>query len=397
MQPLVSVIIPAYNRETTIERAIDSVLRQTYKNLEVLVVDDCSTDATQEKVRKYKEQGVHLLIQREHGGAAKARNTGISEARGEYIAFQDSDDEWHPDKLEKQINEMLQEGYLVSYCPYRLFHDQTETIVPSIYQDQDLCSVNIVSSLKKGNLIGTPTLVLSKKVISQIGAFDESMCALQDYEYAIRLAKKYRIGYIGIPLVNAYRMDTCISNNKAFLQKAQLDMIKKHSDFIDMECMLNNLFENSELFENGNIRWDILEESLNIVEECQTNVRKEEVYKIAINYIWRRYSNMKESLIHRYDSFKERLKSEAFVIYGAGHFGRQALDDLEKAGVRPAYFLVTDLSTKKSIKGIPILSFQNWNQRKMPVLVAVSWEKQNDITDILSRHNLFDFCIYPFC
>ncbi len=110
MQRLVSVVIPVYNRENTINRAIDSALSQTYSNVEVIVVDDGSTDKTVSIVKEYDDCRIKLICQKERGGANKARNVGIANSQGEYIAFQDSDDEWLPDKLRSQIEAMQSHG-----------------------------------------------------------------------------------------------------------------------------------------------------------------------------------------------------------------------------------------------------------------------------------------------
>jgi glycosyltransferase involved in cell wall biosynthesis len=103
LKPTVSVIIPTYNRAHLIGRAIQSVLKQTYQDFEVIVVDDGSIDNTEEVVKKIQENRVYYYKHDKNKGGSAARNTGISLAKGEYIAFQDSDDEWLPEKLEKQI------------------------------------------------------------------------------------------------------------------------------------------------------------------------------------------------------------------------------------------------------------------------------------------------------
>ncbi len=397
MKPLVSVIIPVYNRESTIERAIDSILKQTYKEVEIIVVDDCSIDRTKDRIMKYGGQRIRLLEQKEHGGAARARNVGIKEAKGEYIAFQDSDDEWVENKLEKQIGYMVREGFLISYCPYRLFDGNWVRIVPDIYENNDMCSIDILESLKKGNIIGTPTLVINRTVIQQIGYFDESMNALQDYEYAIRMARKFRIGYIGIPLVNAYRMNSCISNNREFLQCAQLEITKKYTDFIDWENMLYNYFDTSGLFEKNIVQWNKLEKVMAILPECQIQIEREQIYKLALDYVYNHYLKIKMALVDRYKNFQNCLKNKGFAIYGAGYFGRKAYFDLIKEGLKPELFLVTQSNTESDIDGIPIVPLQSWEDNEKPIIVAVSWEKQNEITNILISKNIFNFCIYPFC
>lgn len=397
MQPLVSVVIPVYNREATISRAISSVLNQTYKNIEIIVVDDYSTDSTCEKIREFEDKRVKLLEQKEHCGAARARNIGIKAAKGKYIAFQDSDDEWVENKLEMQIEYMIREGFLISYCPYRLFEKNMVRIVPDIYEDSVQCGENIRKSLRTRNVIGTPTLVFDKRIISQIGLFDESLYALQDYEYVIRIVKEYDIGYIDIPLVNAYRMPLCISNNKESLQSAQLEILRKHADFIDLNGILNSYFEISELFENEMVKWEKLDKVLDIINDCQINIQQEEIYRIAIRYVQKHYFIIKESLFERFKSFKKQLRNEEFVIYGAGYFGRKAFADLTEEGIKPKYFLVTEPNEKNDINGIPIICFRDWKYDGTPILVAVSWEKQNEMIDVMINQGIFKFCIYPYC
>lgn len=103
-EPLISVIIPSYNRAFILTDAINSVLLQTYKNIELLFVDDCSTDNTEEIVKNITDSRFHYIRLEKNSGACTARNRGIKEAKGDYIAFNDSDDQWHIDKLEKQLS-----------------------------------------------------------------------------------------------------------------------------------------------------------------------------------------------------------------------------------------------------------------------------------------------------
>ena len=132
-EALVSVVIPVYNREDTIQRAVDSVLNQTYSNIEVLVVDDGSKDNSLEMLKKYhNDNRVKIFCQEFNQGANAARNRGIREAKGEYIAFHDSDDEWLPDKLEKQIKRMEYGDFHVSFCAFKRQYPKTIQIIPHI-------------------------------------------------------------------------------------------------------------------------------------------------------------------------------------------------------------------------------------------------------------------------
>ena len=115
---LVSIVMPAHNCERFVEEAIRSVATQTYGNWELIVVDDCSTDKTVEIVNKYVSDRVKLIRMDQNRGAAIARNTGVTEARGEYLAFIDADDLWLPEKLERQVKFMQEKDCEFSFTGY---------------------------------------------------------------------------------------------------------------------------------------------------------------------------------------------------------------------------------------------------------------------------------------
>ena len=122
MTPLVSIIMPCYNAERYIAQSIESVLAQTYRNWELLITDDCSTDGSVKIATKYSllDDRISLLVPDEHQGIARARNMSISRARGRFVAFLDSDDIWYPEKLERQVNYMLENDLAFTYTSYEL-------------------------------------------------------------------------------------------------------------------------------------------------------------------------------------------------------------------------------------------------------------------------------------
>lgn len=115
---LVSVIMPSWNTSNFIAESIQSVIDQTYENWELIIVDDCSTDNTDDVVAKFTDKRIRYFKNEKNSGAALSRNRALREARGEWIAFLDSDDLWNPDKLEHQINFMNEHGYTLSYTEY---------------------------------------------------------------------------------------------------------------------------------------------------------------------------------------------------------------------------------------------------------------------------------------
>ncbi len=120
MNDLVSIIMPCYNNAAYIEGAVRSVLAQTYPHWELLIVDDCSTDGSPELLRAFSDPRIHVWRNETNSGAAVSRNRALREARGRWVAFLDSDDQWHPEKLEKQIAFMEAGGYVFSCTDYRI-------------------------------------------------------------------------------------------------------------------------------------------------------------------------------------------------------------------------------------------------------------------------------------
>ena len=149
--PLVSVIMPAYNAEAFIEAAIRSVIAQSISDWELFVIDDGSCDRTKEIVAALVEKDARIQFMRnpENMGVAKTRNRGIEQARGTYIAFLDSDDVWHPEKLERQLKKMQEANAGIGYCSYRIIGASGEKVradylVPETAEFKDILKENFI-------------------------------------------------------------------------------------------------------------------------------------------------------------------------------------------------------------------------------------------------------------
>lgn len=150
-KPLVSVVMPNYNGARFVEQAIESVLAQTYQNFEIIVVDDCSTDNSADMIKKKCAGDIrlHLVTLDKNKGVANARNVGIKEARGEYIALLDNDDLWENDKLERQVA-AAEQGADIVYCSYDFIDEDNNTIkrafiVPERTDFDSMLSSNVIS------------------------------------------------------------------------------------------------------------------------------------------------------------------------------------------------------------------------------------------------------------
>lgn len=149
--PIVSVIMPAYNAEAYVQKAIASVLAQTMDTWELIVVDDCSTDATYEKAEAVSRGDARIQVLRNevNSGVSKTRNRGIDLARGRYIAFLDSDDVWHPNKLERQLERLTKEDAQIGYCSYAIIgadgqKARADYLVPEQVTFEDLLKENCI-------------------------------------------------------------------------------------------------------------------------------------------------------------------------------------------------------------------------------------------------------------
>ncbi|PKN26920.1 MAG: glycosyltransferase family 2 protein [Deltaproteobacteria bacterium HGW-Deltaproteobacteria-21] len=201
--PMVSVIIPTYNRAGMVKRAVRSVLSQDYENFEIFVVDDGSTDETSSLFENVEDGRLKFIRLERNVGGAQARNAGLSLARGEFIAFLDSDDEWFPSKLTKQLERFreLPEEYGLVYCGLLFAHSNGK---PEREFVGNAAGV-FLEDLLVQNLIGSMSCVMVKKrYLDQLGGFDPLMKSCQDWDLYIRLMNICRFHFVGEPLVRYY-------------------------------------------------------------------------------------------------------------------------------------------------------------------------------------------------
>jgi len=252
--PTASIILPTYNRAELIGRAIKSILSQTYQDFEIIIVDDGSTDNTEEVVRSFDDKRIKYIVNRINKGAAFARNVGIKAAMGEYIAFQDSDDEWLPLKLEKQLKafDVSPADVGVVYTGFWKIKDKKKYYVPFKWVKQK--DGNIHKELIKGNFVGTPAVLVKKKCFKKSGLFDENLPGLEDWELFIRLSNYYNFKYIEEPLLIAYRSVDSISAYSNALAEALEIIIIKHFEYFakDRKTLANHYFTMGiSFFSNG--------------------------------------------------------------------------------------------------------------------------------------------------
>jgi glycosyltransferase involved in cell wall biosynthesis len=190
---LVSVILPTYNRAHLLERTLESVFEQTYRELELIVVDDGSTDDTPAMLEKTTDSRLRVLRLDANRGAALARNEGIAIARGELFAFIDSDDVWYADKLERQIAALAAASDQVGLCVCSREYGRPGERFTVEYRDDELDSGAAVALIASGTGLSTPCWLARREALESVGGFDASLPRMQDYECSLRIAERWRL------------------------------------------------------------------------------------------------------------------------------------------------------------------------------------------------------------
>lgn len=217
-----SVIIPMYNSESTITKALDSVVNQTYRDFEIILVDDGSSDNTKQNIEAFfkNKEIVYKYLYQTNRGVSTARNRGIKEASGEYIAFLDSDDMWHPQKLEIVSNILRDASINI------LGHAHTfKSNFCNFYQSCRLKQVSFFSLLIK-NFATTPSIVIKKQ---HCAYFDEKMRYTEDHDLWLRMALDDKLYFCDLPLSVIGRKPLSkggLSANRWAMRKGELQMYK---------------------------------------------------------------------------------------------------------------------------------------------------------------------------
>lgn len=199
----ISVIIPTYNRAKLLQKAINSVLEQTYMDYEIIVVSDGSTDETENMMREFEKQDrrIRYISYYPSVNGSHARNIGIKAAKGEYIAFLDDDDIWLKEKLEKQIkvfNNNPEVGLVTSGIYYVYVNEEiTYKSIPNAEGD-------VSRKILISNCIGGTQAMVRKDILDKIGGFDEALKALQDYDLWIRVCQITKVATVKEPCINYY-------------------------------------------------------------------------------------------------------------------------------------------------------------------------------------------------
>jgi glycosyltransferase involved in cell wall biosynthesis len=233
--PAVSVIIPTFNRAKLLPKAVQSVLNQTFQDFEIVLIDDASTDCTPNVSRSFSDARIRYVRHDTNRGIAAARNTGVANASGRFIAFLDDDDEWLPGKLERQVDILANSSRSIG-AVYSAFEQVDLATDRRVGVVRPAKSGHILNELCMKNWIGTAsTVCLKRECLEEAGPFDERVTFGEEYDMWIRIAHRYDFKYIDEILVKYGVHAIQLSTNYQAIIGGLKEQLTKHRDLFALD------------------------------------------------------------------------------------------------------------------------------------------------------------------
>lgn len=390
---MVSIIMPTYNRAYIIERAITSVISQTYKEWELIVVDDASEDNTREIINKYICPQIRYYVNEKNMGANISRNAGIQKAKGEFLAFLDSDNYWPSDRLELQVNIMKQNSpdKCFVYGCVRIADGKDVRIVPEkIFTADELKRVELYE-----NVVDTNTILVKRKLLMSVGGFEKDLPRLQDWELVLRMMYQYQIEGIGCKDCFSYSeiQENSIGRSYSKLVVAMAFLYKKYMcKYLDKKEMVQNI---AGFLSYEDVPEDIIESAaygiateypdyFYVALKClreKEQVRKRSCRMEKLLYEWhvKNHCSKKGTLFSEY--FFQNSDVKIIAIYGLGKIGTLFYNEIKKLPVEVKYGI------DKEKKGMDIVPVVHPDDFLEPVdwIVVTMIENYVQVKEILAK------------
>lgn len=253
--PKVSVVIPAYNAMTYLPDTLNSVLQQTFSDFEVLIIDDGSTDHIQAWVAQNITDSRVRLIAQANQGLSAARNTGIANAQGEYVAFLDADDLWKPTKLEVQVHYLDNNPAVGLVYNWIAVIDAEGKLTGKVWRGD--IEGDVLAEVLQRNIIDCPSVLVRRKCFEDVGVFDRTLRSVEDWDMWIRIATRYHFGVTREALVYYRQHTSNMSKNWRVMEQAFHQVIEKSFQSVPSE--LQYLRNNSLGYANLCLAWKALQ------------------------------------------------------------------------------------------------------------------------------------------
>lgn len=280
---MISVVLPVYNQARYLPQAVESVWIQGVDDLELLIVDDGSTDGTLNVIKDLSSRGNLRWIRQENAGPAAARNRGVKESRGEWIAFLDADCYWITDKLKEQMAAVDAVPADFCFCGSFLVDDDSDVLATRVNNP----AVNLLNELIWGNCISTSSVFVRKRVLMEVGLFNETLRIGEDWDLWLRLAARVNVLYLPKPLMAERFNDWDSKYQMRVYEKATKSVLTRFYDFIKHDDKYHYLIE-----KRGKIlSWhlSVLAKSYlhhrNVIDFCRLGVQSALAHPQGLGYI----------------------------------------------------------------------------------------------------------------
>mgnify|MGYP000426178385 FL=1 len=236
--PLVSVVVPCYNHEKYVKETIESIINQTYKNIELIVIDDGSKDGSVQVIQEMADKYGFTFIHRPNKGLSATLNEGIKLSKGKYFSAIASDDILFLEKIEKQVKFMESNPkYGMCYGKIVYFEDSIKNT--SEYSNSNKQGWVFDDLLNYGCFIPAPSTFMRKEVFETVGEYDENLW-IEDWDMWLRISQKYQVGYIDEYLAYYRKHDTNISSQSLKMYKAEKQILEKYKDYENFDNVIKN-------------------------------------------------------------------------------------------------------------------------------------------------------------
>lgn len=343
---MVSIILPTYNRASTIRRAIDSVLKQSYAEYELIVIDDGSTDNTKQIIDSYTDERIIYIRLCKNSGVAHARNEGIKVARGKYIAFIDSDNTWDECHLESKLELVAgdHEKVFVFGNMHVFVQDEMKLIFPNLREECVKDRGQLLQLMLTSNRIDTNTVLLGSSCLGGKNMFDESMSALEDWDLFFRIIRQEDISLFFDEKATVKHYDTAdsLSRKKNIFLTNRLKIYEKNRDIIrtdsrqswEIDADISTFGQLSETEWNEMFRLLEIDQKDDCISFLSEMNRKQ--YCVYNNLLidYRMQRNILEI-----DRIIVDRKLSSVALYGYGYYGKKLYKQLKNVGIKVPFVI----------------------------------------------------------
>lgn len=394
----VSIIMPTYNRGYIISNAIKSVLRQIYKNWELIIVDDGSTDDTLSKVSEFVDDRIKYISYEKNRGGNYARNLGMKNSTGEYIAFLDSDNEWNSDYLEKQLKCFDEAEVDFVFARALIIHSNYTIVFPMVSGEDLKTEEKMIEQSMYESIFDTNVCMLKRIVYECSSGFDEQLKKLQDWEYFFRLLseQKYRFRFNDEVLCTNYIQEDSIGINNSLYWDSRLYIFKSHIELCRSRKLAVDVLKH--MFTNWNMQYISCKDSeklFSILNSEEKAALCKMYYNIYYESIWNYNLAMKNEQIiklqkkwiqelhrgHSTINYFHNHHIKRVCIYGFGVLGSLLYEELKDSDIEVSCVIDANMKSDE----VFVCTLEEVDSFECDIIVITAVAAFDEISEMLRK------------